>query len=78
MLCGSTFGRDFDQKDITNFITKKQNFYIALYNEDILDTSIEIPFVGKAAYAPAACSVSGLGCGISLVMDESQGFRPSQ
>jgi autophagy-related protein 9 len=39
-----------DAHDIANRLMRKDNYYIAMVNKDILDCSINIPFLGKRQF----------------------------
>lgn len=41
-----------DQLHITNLITRRTNYYVALYTEGILDPSVHIPCWGKREFLP--------------------------
>ena len=45
-----------DAHDIANRLMRKENYWIAIINRDILDYSIPIPFYGKSNFTPGLCN----------------------
>jgi len=44
--------REFDQLDITNLITRRVNYMIALYAKHVLPTDISVPYFGEYHFLP--------------------------
>lgn len=47
---GSQSKKKLDAHDIANRLMRKENYFIALINKDILDFSLPVPFIGRRAF----------------------------
>jgi autophagy-related protein 9 len=66
-----------DAHDIANRLMRRDNYWIAMINKDVVNFSIDIPFIGKKDFYPYALQWFASICLIDCVFDESHQVKPS-
>lgn len=59
-----------DAHDIANRLMRRENYYIAMINKDILDFSVNIPFIGRKDFYPPALQYLVSLCLMDCVFDD--------
>jgi autophagy-related protein 9 len=64
-----------DAHDIANRLMRRENYWIALINKDILDCSLNIPFIGKKAFYTRSLEWNIAVCLMDFIFDENGQVR---
>jgi autophagy-related protein 9 len=59
-----------DAHDIANRLMRRENYYIAMINKDVLDFSVNIPFIGRKDFYPPALQYLISLCLMDCVFDD--------
>lgn len=65
-----------DAHDIANRLMRRQNYLIALFNKDVLDLTVHIPFLGKKQFFSKTTEVMVNFCVLDLVFDNRNRINP--
>jgi autophagy-related protein 9 len=65
-----------DAHDIANRLMRRENYWIAMINKDILDCSLNIPFLGKRMFYNSSIEWNISRCVMDFVFDERGQVRP--
>ncbi len=65
-----------DAHDIANRLMRRENYWIAMINKDILDCSLNIPFLGKRMFYNSSIEWNISRCVMDFVFDEKGQVRP--
>jgi autophagy-related protein 9 len=65
-----------DAHDIANRLMRRENYWIAMINKDIMDCSLNIPFLGKRMFYNSSIEWNISRCVMDFVFDDKGQVRP--
>ncbi|KAF2664761.1 autophagy protein-like protein Apg9 [Microthyrium microscopicum] len=65
-----------DAHDIANRLMRRENFFIALINKDILDCNLDLPFFGRRSFYTRSLELNISMCLMDFVFDDNGQVKP--
>lgn len=66
-----------DAHDIANRLMRRDNYYIALFNKEVLDLTVPVPFLGNRQFYSKSLEWSLNSCLMNFIFDEHGQLQPS-
>lgn len=76
-VVGPNAKQRMDAHDIANRLMRKDNYFIALFNKEIIDLSVSVPFLGNRQFYSKSLELCLATCFSNFIFDEQGRVMPS-